>query len=310
MNLQLEKHVPLAPLTYFRVGGTADILCRIHNKAELQELASYLQDNPRPVFLLGAGSNLIIRDGGIRGCVIHLEGEYNQALPLDFHDEFLEEYADYEQTHPNERLVVARGGEMLARVAFKASEAGINGFGGLATIPGTIGGAIKGNAGAFLNNSDQVCKKVRGLDLATGQFHTYYAHDLDFSYRHSNLPDNFVVTEVVMAGALGDTEEILARIKRLKQKRIDNQPVDRISCGSTFKNPETTPAWQLIDAAGCRGLTIGGAQMSTKHSNFLINTGNATAADLENLGEEVRRRVLETSGIQLEWEIKRLGEPL
>lgn len=308
MTLTIETAVPLAPFTRFHVGGPSDVFCRIHNPTELQEFSLYLQDNPQPVLVLGSASNMLIRDGGFRGCAVKLDGSYAQTADSSTLTDFLQEYADYETTHPHERLVLATAGSLLASVALKAVKAGIEGFAGLATIPGTVGGAVVGNAGAFNDSIGQVCKKIRGIDLRTGNIVNYSASELGFAYRHSNIASHFLITEVLFAGTVGDANVLLSQVQTYKQKRSESQPIDALTCGSTFKNPELAAAGKLIDDAGCRGMTLGGAQISTKHCNFLINTGQATATELEQLAETVRQIVQDKFGVQLEWEVKRIGE--
>ena len=281
---------PLAPYTWFRVGGAADALA---SPADEEDLALLLAALPReiPVTVIGLGSNLIVRDGGVRGLVIRLGGRAFGAV----------------ETTPDHR-VIAGAAALDASVAKAAAEAGIDGLAFLRGVPGAIGGALRMNAGAHGGEIKDCLIEAAGIDRAGGK-RTFGNGALGFSYRHSEAPDDIVFTRAVFQGRPGARAAIEAEMQRITRAREDSQPIRDKTGGSTFKNPEGHKAWRLIDAAGCRGLVVGDAQVSTLHCNFLINRGAATARDIETLGEEVRRRVFETSGVELEWEIKRLGEP-
>jgi len=284
----LRQNADLSTTNWFRVGGRAEYLFRPENA---QELADFLAELPLeiPVTVLGVGSNIIIRDGGIDGIVVKL-GRC---------------FAEYAVT--STEYVIEVGAAVLdLNLAVFAAENSIAGLEFLSGIPGTIGGAVKMNAGAYGADISQVLVSAEIVTRA-GEIRTLNNAELAFSYRHSNLPDGAIVTKAIFKGQAGNRDEILAKLNEIKKSREDTQPIRSRTGGSTFKNPDGHKAWELIDRAGCRGLMLGGAQVSEKHCNFLINTGNATAADLENLGEEVRNRVFAKTGIMLEWEIKRIG---
>ena len=283
---RLLANEPLAPLTWFRVGGAAQALVMPEDERDLAYLLASL---PRetPVTVVGLGSNLIVRDGGVPGVVIRLGRGFN-AIRSE-----------------GTRVRAGTAAPDL-RVARAAQEAGIAGLAFLRGIPGAIGGALRMNGGAYGAETKDVLIEARGVDR-TGTVRSYTNAEMHFSYRHCGVPDDVVFTEALFAGAPGDPATIAAEMDEITGKRETTQPVKSRTGGSTFKNPPGHKAWQLIDAAGCRGLAVGDAQVSELHCNFLINRGNARAADIENLGEEVRRRVQEHSGIALEWEIKRVG---
>jgi UDP-N-acetylmuramate dehydrogenase len=282
---------PLAPYTWFRVGGPADALA---SPADEEDLAALLAALPReiPVTVIGLGSNLIVRDGGVRGVVLRLGGRAFGSI---------ETTADHR--------VIAGAAALDSTVAKTAAEAGIDGLAFLRGVPGAIGGAARMNAGAHGGEIKDCLIEVRGFDRAGARL-TFDNAAMGFSYRHSEAPDNVVFTRAILQGRPGERAAIEAEMQRISRAREASQPIREKTGGSTFKNPPGEKAWALIDAAGCRGLVVGDAQVSTMHCNFLINRGAATAADIEALGEEVRRRVRETSGFELVWEIKRLGEPL
>ena len=284
---RLLANEPLAPLTWFRVGGPAQALFMPEDEADLAYLLANL---PReiPVTVIGLGSNLIVRDGGVEGVVVRLGRGFNET-----------------KIEPGHRV---RSGTAVPdlRVAKAAQEAGIAGLAFYRGIPGAIGGALRMNGGAYGRETKDVLIEARGIDRA-GSIRTYTNGDMGFTYRHCGVPDDVIFTEALFAGAAGDPAAIAVEMDEITSKRETTQPVKSRTGGSTFKNPAGHKAWQLIDAAGCRGLVVGGAQVSELHCNFLINLGNATAADIENLGEEVRRRVKDSSGVTLEWEIKRIG---
>ncbi len=291
---RVQRHVALAPFTWFRVGGPADIFA---NPQTEDELAALLAATPEdvPVTILGVGSNIIIRDGGVRGVVIRL-GRGFAGIDCD-----------------SETMTVTAGAAALdARVAQAAAKAGIAGLEFLRGIPGGIGGALTMNAGAYENDMSNQLVKACGVDFS-GNRHEFPVTDLGYSYRNSQPPVPVIWTRAVLQGSKGDPDEITARMDKIMAAREDSQPIRERTGGSTFKNPDLAQskgkkAWQLIDAAACRGLRIRGAMVSTQHCNFLINTGDATAADLEELGETVRARVKEESGVELHWEIKRIGD--
>jgi UDP-N-acetylmuramate dehydrogenase len=284
---RLLANEPLAPLTWFRVGGPAQVLFMPEDE---NDLASALANLPRgiPVTVVGLGSNLIVRDGGVEGMVIRLGRGFNEA-----------------KVEPNERV---RAGTAVPdlRVAKVAQEAGIAGLAFLRGIPGAIGGALRMNGGAYGRETKDVLIEARGVGRA-GNVRVYTNAEMHFTYRHCGVPEDVIFTSALFQGAVGDPAAIAAEMDEITAKRESTQPVKSRTGGSTFKNPPGHKAWQLIDAAGCRGLVVGDAQVSELHCNFLINRGSATAADIENLGEEVRRRVKDNSGVTLDWEIKRIG---
>ncbi len=285
---RIQANASLAANTWFRVGGTAEILFRPANIGDLQDfLAAMPMD--LPVTIIGAASNLIVRDGGLAGIVIRLARGFGE---VDIKD----------------GGVVAGGAALDATVAEYAAEAGLTGLEYLSGIPGTIGGAVAMNAGAY---GGDIANTLEWAEIVTrqGALLRLSAGEIGFSYRHSGLPPECVVVRARFTARPGERTRIAARMAEIRTSREATQPVRARTGGSTFRNPEGMKAWELIDAAGCRGLTRGGAQVSEKHCNFLLNTGHASAADLEGLGEEVRRRVHAMSSLTLEWEIKRIGVP-
>jgi UDP-N-acetylmuramate dehydrogenase len=285
---RLASNQPLAPFTWFRVGGPAQVL---FSPADEADLAYFLQncDPALPVTTIGLGSNLIVRDGGVAGVVIRLGGKAFGDIVAE----------------PGHRL---RAGACAPdmRVAKAAADAGIDGLAFLRGIPGSIGGALRMNAGAHGGETKDVLVSARGVDRS-GAIREFVVDDLHMSYRHSGAPEDVIFTSALFQGRPGEPAQILAEMDRITEAREKSQPIREKTGGSTFKNPPGQKAWQLIDRAGCRGLVVGDAQVSELHCNFLINRGAATAADIENLGDEVRRRVKETSGVELHWEIKRIG---
>jgi UDP-N-acetylmuramate dehydrogenase len=286
---RLTAEAPLAPFTWFRVGGPAEVL---FSPADEDDLAYFLKNLPRdfPVTVIGLGSNLIVRDGGVRGVVIRLGGKAFGAI----------------ETTPDFR-VIAGAAALDAHVARAAAEAGIDGLAFFRGVPGSIGGALRMNAGAHGGETRDCLIEARGIDRA-GALRVFAGEAMGFSYRHSGAPDDVIFTRAVFQGRPGDRNGISAEMERITREREASQPIREKTGGSTFKNPPNDKAWRLIDAAGCRGLRLGDAEVSTLHCNFLINRGAATAAEIEALGEEVRRRVKAASGVELEWEIKRVGE--
>jgi UDP-N-acetylmuramate dehydrogenase len=283
---RLTADASVGKQTWFGVGGHAEVLFR---PADLADLAGFLSALPLriPVTVIGTGSNLLVRDGGIPGVVIRL-GRGLAGVEI-------------------ERDQIRVGAAALDRiVAFAAADAGLGGLEFLSGIPGSIGGSARMNAGAYGREMKDVLVSAIALDR-TGKTHTVNSRAMGLSYRHSDVDPSWVFVEVRLRGAPGDRAAIGRRLNEIRAAREATQPVRARTGGSTFKNPQGDSAWRLIDDAGCRGLVRGGAMVSQQHTNFLINTGSATAADLEILGEEVRRRVYDTSGILLEWEIERIG---
>lgn len=279
----------LSGLTWFRVGGPAQILFTPADDEDLAYLLSKLPEE-MPVTVIGLGSNLIVRDGGIPGVVVRLGGKAFGEIAMEGGD----------------RL---RAGTAVpdVKVARAAADASLDGLAFYRGIPGSIGGALRMNAGAHGGETTDVLVSVRGV-TRKGEIVTLSHAEMGFTYRNSAASTRDIIfTSALFQGRPGDQAEIQAEMDRVTQAREAAQPIKERTGGSTFKNPEGGKAWKLIDAAGCRGLRVGGAQVSEMHCNFLINTGGATAADVEGLGEEVRRRVKENSGFELQWEIKRLG---
>ena len=285
---QLRCDYPMAPKTWLRAGGPARVW---YQPADLDDLADFLVLKPAdvPVLPVGVGSNLLIRDGGVDGVVIRLTGSLAKV-----------------EAEGNKLTIGA--GATDRGLAVQALEAGLSGLEFYVGIPGTIGGAIAMNAGAFGGETAELVERVFALDQR-GQIQELTPLDLDFSYRHSKLPEGWIVVAVEMRGVEGHRDKIRARMARTKAERDVAQPLRVATGGSTFKNPPGQKAWQLIDAAGCRGLAHGRVQVSEKHCNFLINTGGAKASEIEELGEIVRTRVKAQSGVSLEWEIRRVGLP-
>ena len=291
---------PLNDLTWLRVGGLADYLFQ---PADTEDLQAFLRDLPAevPVFPIGVGSNVIVRDGGLHAVVIRLGRRFNSIMVEG-------------------NTVTAGTAALDAHVARNAADAGVD-LTFLRTIPGSIGGAVRMNAGCYGSYTADVLRKAT-IVTRQGDLVDLAPQELNFRYRQSDLPDGAVLISATFEGPSGDSVDLHARMEVQMQKRDETQPTKDRSAGSTFRNPagfsstgraddvHDLKAWKVIDDAGMRGATLGGAQMSPKHPNFLINTGDATAADLEGLGEEVRKKVYATSGIALEWEIMRIGDPL
>ncbi len=283
---RLLSNQPLAELTWFRVGGPAQALFM---PEDASDLAYFLKHLPAeiPVIVIGLGSNLIVRDGGVPGVVIRLGRGFNEV------------------TVEGTRI---RAGAAVpdVKVARAAQEAGLAGLSFLRGIPGGIGGALRMNGGAYGGETKDTLVEATGVDRA-GNIRVYSNADMHYTYRHCGAPEDVIFTEALFEGRPGDRATIAAEMEKITESREATQPIKSRTGGSTFKNPPGNKAWQLIDAAGCRGLVVGDAQVSELHCNFLINRGNATAADIEMLGETVRKRVRENSGVTLEWEIKRIG---
>jgi UDP-N-acetylmuramate dehydrogenase len=283
---RLEANVRMAELTWFRTGGPAQVL---FVPADEQDLAYFLSRlGPAvPVLPVGVGSNLLVRDGGIAGIVVRLGRSFHEIRVDGFQ-------------------IAAGAGLLDVKLAMAAAETGIGGVAFYRGIPGTIGGALRMNGGAYGSETKDVLVSCRGVDRS-GQLHTFTNAEMDFSYRHCGIAIDVIFTSALFGGHPGDPAAIKAEMAEITEVRQATQPISSRTGGSTFKNPPGHKAWQLIDRAGCRGLVIGDAQVSDLHCNFLINRGAASAADIEDLGEEVRRRVFDKSGIVLEWEIERVG---
>jgi UDP-N-acetylmuramate dehydrogenase len=297
---RVTENAPLGAIGWFRAGGMAEILFKPEDR---DDLAAFLAACPReiPVTVLGVMSNTIVRDGGVRGVVVRPGREFAG----------IETLAD--------GLIRAGASALDANVAQAAARAGISGLEFFSGIPGTVGGALRMNAGAYGSETKDVLVEAEALDRS-GNLHRLTPAQMDMRYRHTGTPEDWIFTGATFRGTPGgDPEKIADDIRDIKARRAATQPIREKTGGSTFANPlpeelaaanlpEGTKTWQLIDRAGCRGLRVGGAMMSEMHCNFMINTGAATAADLETLGEEVRRRVCENSGVTLRWEVKRIGE--
>jgi UDP-N-acetylmuramate dehydrogenase len=286
---KLTRNAPLAPLVWFKSGGAAEWLFEPKDLADLQGFLRAL-DPQAPVMALGLGSNLIVRDGGVPGVVVRLGKAFAMVRAID------------------EVTLDCGGGASGILVSSTARDAGVAGLEFLRSIPGTVGGFVRMNGGAYGGEVKDIlvdCDVV----LRSGELTTLPVVDLRYSYRHSALPAGAIVVAARFRGRPGDPQTIQAEMDRISASREASQPLRSKTGGSTFKNPPGAKAWELVDKAGCRGLALGGAQVSEKHTNFLINTGNATSAQIEGLGEEVRRRVKANSGVELEWEIQRVGRP-
>jgi UDP-N-acetylmuramate dehydrogenase len=282
------ENVPLAPVTWFRVGGPAEVVFR---PADAEDLAAFVAARPGDVqvTVLGVGSNLLVRDGGVPGVVIRL-GRAFASIAAD------------------EETVRAGAGALDLTVARAAMQAGIGGIEFLSGIPGTIGGALRMNAGAYGAETKDVLVSAQAIDAA-GTIRALAPAELGFSYRRCGAPADWIFIDACVRGRRDDAQAIAGRMQEIRAARESTQPIRSRTGGSTFANPPGAKAWELIERAGCRGLSIGAATVSEQHCNFLINAGGATAADLERLGEEVRRRVFDATGVALEWEIHRIGVP-
>ena len=285
---KLTPNAPLAPLVWFKSGGAAEWLFEPKDLADLQGFLRDL-DPAMPVMALGLGSNLIVRDAGVPGVVVRLGKAFAKVAALDA------------------TTLDCGGGASGILVSSTARDHGIAGVEFLRSIPGTVGGFVRMNGGAYGGEVKDImvdCDVV----LRSGELVKLPVADLHYTYRHSDLPEGAIVVAARFRGRPGESAAIQAEMDRIAASREASQPLRSKTGGSTFKNPEGHKAWQLVDEAGCRGLTVGGAQVSEKHTNFLINTGTATSSDIEALGEEVRRRVKDKSGVELEWEIQRVGK--
>jgi UDP-N-acetylmuramate dehydrogenase len=285
---RLLPNQSLAELTWFRVGGPAQVLFMPEDEQDLAYFLGQLAPDI-PVTVIGLGSNLIVRDGGVPGVVVRLGRGFNEV------------------TVDGVR-VTAGAAVPDVKVARAAQEAGVAGLAFYRGIPGAIGGALRMNGGAYQGETKDVLVEARAVNRA-GRIHALKNADMHYTYRHCGAPEDFIFTQATFAGTPGDPAAIAVAMDKITESREATQPIKNRTGGSTFKNPPGGKAWQLIDAAGCRGLIVGDAQVSELHCNFLINRGAATAADIEALGETVRKRVKENSGVELEWEIKRIGVP-
>jgi UDP-N-acetylmuramate dehydrogenase len=290
---KLEAGIALAPYTWFRVGGPAEVLFQ---PADEEDLAAFLRDCPAdvPVMAIGVGSNLIVRDGGVKGVIIRLSAR------------------GFGQIETDGVRITAGAACLDATVARKAAEAGIAGLEFYRGVPGTIGGALRMNAGCYERETKDVLISCVAYDRQ-GNRHVIDNAAMGFSYRHAQVPNDFIFVSAQFEGTPDAPADILERMEAITQRRENSQPIREKTGGSTFKNPDPIQSggrksWQVIDAAGLRGFSIGAAQMSEKHCNFMINTGGARAADLEALGEHVIAKVKETQGVDLHWEIKRMGQ--
>lgn len=290
-------HAPLSQSTWFQVGGPAEVMFK---PADFDDLVSFLKNCPAdvPVMIIGLASNLIIRDGGVDGVVIKLGREF-AGITVDANDP---------------TRIVAGAAALDGNVALIAQKHGIAGLEFLSGIPGSIGAGIRMNAGCYGSEFSDILVEATAINRQ-GMIHTVTPQQLGMSYRHIDAPKDWIFTSVVLQGQPSSEEIVKARMDEIKAKREASQPIKEKTGGSTFANPErdepgTGSAWQAVDKAGCRGLQIGGAQMSELHCNFMINTGGATAADLETLGETVRDKVKQVTGLNLRWEIQRIGKTL
>jgi len=286
---RLAANAPIGPMTWFRVGGPAEVMFRPADDGDLADFLRALPGNI-PVTVIGVASNLLVRDGGIAGVTIRLGRGFAKI-----------------RTENDE--IRTGAGALDLNVALTAAEAGIAGLEFLSGVPGTIGGGLRMNAGAYGGEIKDLLVEAEAVGL-DGVIHRLHVAQMGLSYRHCSVEPEWIFTSARLRGTRGDPAAIAHRMAEIKMARETSQPIRSRTGGSTFANPPGDQAWRLIDAAGCRGLTRGGAKVSEQHTNFLINTGSATAADIEGLGEEVRRRVHAQFGVVLEWEIRRVGRPL
>lgn len=284
---RLVENACLSRLSWFRTGGPAEVLFEPADEADLVNFLRHLPCDV-PITVIGVGSNLLVRDGGVKGVVIRLGRAF----------------ADIKIRGD---IVKAGAAAMDVHVAKAAAKAGVTGLEFLIGVPGTVGGALRMNAGAYGQEIEDVLAHAHAVDRY-GHIHEFRPDDFNFSYRHCEIPEHMIFLNASFNVKSGQEEAVRKRMAEINEQRQDTQPIGTRTGGSTFKNPEGQKAWELIDAAGCRGMTIGDAQVSEKHCNFLINRGDAKAADIELLGETVRNKVKEHSGVELEWEIQRIGE--
>jgi UDP-N-acetylmuramate dehydrogenase len=291
---ELEAGASLAPISWFRTGGAAELLFTPADLDDLKLFLAALKDvapsRDVPILTIGLGSNLLVRDGGVAGVVIRLGEGFMRVTAEEGH-----------------RLRAGAGAPDM-KVALGAAKFGLSGLSFYRGIPGTVGGALRMNAGAYGGETKDALIEAKAVDRS-GEIVTLSNAEMGFSYRRSAAPEHLIFVDALFQARPGDTETIRAEMQEITGKRSSTQPVNTHTGGSTFKNPQGQKSWQLIDAAGCRGLRIGDAEVSELHCNFLINHGRATAAEIEALGEEVRRRVKAHAGVELEWEIKRVGVP-
>ncbi len=281
-----RENTDLSKINWFNVGGVARVMFR---PADVEDLSHFLKNRPQDVAvtILGVGSNLLVRDGGIDGVVIRLGRGFTQI-------------------HKDGNFINAGAAGLSFNVATLAADFGLGGLEFLVGVPGTIGGALAMNAGAYGKDVAAILKTAKAVD-ESGNLHELSVDDIGYIYRGNTLPEGMIFTSCILQGSSENPDKIKARLAEITKTREDTQPIRSKTSGSTFKNPPGMKAWQLIDEAGCRGLKIGGAQVSEKHCNFFINTGHATANDIEMLGEEVRRRVKDKTGVDLVWEVKIIG---
>ena len=289
---KLSANVPLAPYTWLRVGGPAEVLFMPKDEADLAHFLSSTPDDI-PVTILGVASNTLVRDGGVKGVVVRLGPSFGRVTT-------------------DGKTVTAGAAALDNKVAKEAAKAGIAGLEFYAGIPGTIGGALRMNAGCYGAETKDILREAVALDRA-GRRQVMPLDEMGYSYRQSKAPDDLIFVEAVFEGTKDKPAEIQSRMDDITARREESQPIREKTGGSTFKNPDQVQsggrgAWQVIDAAGGRGFKVGGAQMSEKHCNFMINTGDASAADLETLGEKMRQMVKDSEGVDLEWEVKRIGD--
>lgn len=280
----LKENYSLANLTWFKVGGNADLFFK---PADIDDLITFLKQYSGDITVLGAGSNVIIRDAGVQGVVIKLTQGFNDIVIQD------------------NRLVVGAGC-LNYNVSKYCANSSISGFEFLVGIPGCIGGGVVMNAGSYGSEFKDIVQKIHIVDF-DGHTKVIDAQDIEFKYRGTDLPSNIIITKVEFKITSGDAQEIKAKMADISQKRANTQPITEKTGGSTFANPDGAKAWQLVDKVGLRGFRMGGARISEQHCNFLINESGATASDIENLGEFAKKLVLEQEGIELKWEIKRIG---
>ena len=283
---ELIPNAPLAPLTWFKVGGAAELLFIPRDKVDLIQFVKSCPLNI-PITIIGAGSNILIREGGIPGIVVSLK--------------------NLNQINNNNEVIYAECGALDMAVAREASKLGITGLEFLIGIPGSIGGALKMNAGSYGYEIKDILLEVEGIDRKGNMFFES-SNNLSMEYRKNNSPEDWVFLSCKLKGELSSTDKVRLKMKQIMDDRKNNQPINQLTSGSTFKNPIKNKSWKLIDESGCRGLAFGDAKVSEKHCNFLINKGNAKASDIEVLGEMVRNKVLKKTGIDLQWEIIRVGK--
>jgi UDP-N-acetylmuramate dehydrogenase len=284
---KLTENAPIGSESWFACGGTADLL---FEPADFDDLVSFLKDSKEPLTIIGGLANTIIRDGGVRGVTIRLGKK------------------EFAKIHVEGTKISAGAGALNGSVAAAAVKAGVGGLEFLSGIPGSVGGALRMNAGAYGSEVKDVLVECTAVDR-TGNIRTLKPADMHMTYRHTDVPEDWIFTHAIFKGVQEDYGTVKNRLNEIKVKRNETQPIREKTGGSTFANPDGQKAWQLIDKSGCRNHIVGGARMSELHCNFMINTGNATASDLEKLGDDLIKIVKEKTGVTLRWEIRRLGEP-